>query len=285
MGPNVNSTGFKSYVASGTIAAFDRVKISSSSGGFNAVAAAGLGEPGIGIAQSSASSGDPVTVKLWTAPGTHQIKASKSISLGADVFCAASGKFTDSPTAAGDALGVAEQSASGDGAYIEMALRPQDGLQGGIVAAGTALTASSTQTALATHSIPANRLKAGSRIRFFAQAIATATNSTDTLTLRISLGGLANVVFATAAIDVANNDIGVITGEIVVRTAGASGTMVGAGLGSLGVPTTGTARGSSMASTTLDTTAANSLVLSGQWSTTDPGNSCRADIFSFEIID
>lgn len=291
MGPNNNDTGKKTYLAGGTIAVNDRVTISGSSGGFNTVIAAGVGDPGIGIAMDAASSGSPVTVRMWGHPGTHTGKASAAITLGAAIYPAAAGKFSPTAGTGGTIpMGVAEQSASGDGAYFEFN-RNATGVGAAaadsqaIVAAGTAHTNSTDEAILASHSIPANRLRDGTRIRIFAQVIATATNSTDTLTLKIRVGGVAGtVIFATAAIDVADNDIGVIVAEAVIRTDGASGTLVGAGIGSLGVPTTGTARGSSIGSTAIDTTAAQVVCVTGDWSVASASNSCRADIFNVDVI-
>jgi predicted RecA/RadA family phage recombinase len=150
------------------------------------------------------------------------------------------------------------------------------------VAAGTALTASSTKTILDSVGIPANALKAGDVIRVRAQVIATATNSTDTLAVTLDFGGA--VIATTGAVDVANNDIGWVDFDIVVRTAGASGTMVAAGVVALGVPGTVTAKPKSMASTALDTTVANTVAINGTWSTTDVGNSCRLDVLNVQIL-
>lgn len=150
------------------------------------------------------------------------------------------------------------------------------------VAAGTALTASSTKTTLDSVVIPANTLKAGDVIRVRAQVVATATNSTDTLTVTLDMGGTA--IATTGPVDVANGDIGYIDYDIVLRTVGASGTMVAAGSVALGVPGTVTAKPKFMASTAIDTTAALTLAVSGTWSTTDAGNSCRLDIMDVQLL-
>ncbi len=151
-------------------------------------------------------------------------------------------------------------------------------------AASSALTASSTETTFSTGTVtlPANNLGAGSVIRFRAQVIATATNSTDTLTVKVKIGS--TVIATTGAVDVANNDIAYIEGCLIVRTAGASGTAVATGVVGLGAEGTVTAKPFKLASTTLDTTAAQAVTVSGQWSTTSGSNSCRLDVFTVELF-
>lgn len=165
------------------------------------------------------------------------------------------------------------------------------GWQGGVVyrslAASTALTASSTETALDSYTIPANTLKAGSVIRVRFQGIATATNSTDTLTVKLYIGGLSGTAVLTGtATDATNNDI--VTGEalIVLRTIGASGTFVATASGNIVPAATRVAVPvfQITASTTLDTTAAVDLTIGYKWSTTSGSNSCRNDIFVVEIF-
>lgn len=152
-----------------------------------------------------------------------------------------------------------------------------------IVAASTAVTNTTTETAFdKAVNIPANTLKVGDVIRVRAQAIATATNSTDTLDLQLRLG--TTDILATGAVDVANNDIGYIDADIVIRTIGASGTMVAAGVVALGVPGTVTAKPKLMASTAIDTTAAISVNVSATWSVANAGNSCRLDVLDVQVI-
>lgn len=144
------------------------------------------------------------------------------------------------------------------------------------VAASAAVTNTTTETAFdKSYTIPANTLKAGDVIKIRAQVIATATNSTDTLTIKAKAGS--TVLAATAAVDVADNDIAVIDIYVVFRTVGASGTMVAFGFVSLGVAGTATARPVSLASTSVDTTAAIALTVTATWSVADAGNSCRLD--------
>lgn len=150
------------------------------------------------------------------------------------------------------------------------------------VAAGTALTASSTETTLLSATIPANKLRVGDVIRVRAQGIATATNSTDTLTPRLRLGTTiaGTAVSAIAATDVANSDIFYFDQEIVIRTIGASGTYVAAGVCAIAATGVAPALATILASTAIDTTVANTIYFTGQWSTTSASNSCRGDMLT-----
>lgn len=177
----------------------------------------------------------------------------------------------------------AAAAASGD-ATVAVRLYPYaDNARYVSVAASAAITNSSDETAFdKSVTIPANYLKAGDVIRVRLQAIATATNSTDTLTLKLKLGS--TVVAATAAVDVANNDIGYMDVDIVIRTIGASGTMVAAGVQGLGVEGTVTAKPVKLASTTVDTTAALTLSVTGTWSAVSSGDSVRLDVLDVQLI-
>lgn len=164
------------------------------------------------------------------------------------------------------------------------------GWQGGIVyrtvAASTALTASSTETALDSYTIPANTLKAGTVIRVRFQGIATATNSTDTLTVKLYLGGLSGTAILTGtATDATNNDT--VQGEamIQIRTIGATGTMIASASGNIVPAATRVAVPvyQITASTTIDTTAALDVTVGYKWSTTSGSNSCRNDMFVVEM--
>lgn len=164
------------------------------------------------------------------------------------------------------------------------------GWQGGVVyrtvAASTALTASSTETAVDSYTIPANTLKAGTVIKVRFQGIATATNSTDTLTVKLYIGGLAGTAVLTGtATDATNNDI--VTGEatFVIRTVGASGTFVAVASGNIVPAATRVAVPvfQITASTTIDTTATQDIAVGYKWSSTSGSNSCRNDIFVVEI--
>lgn len=148
-------------------------------------------------------------------------------------------------------------------------------------AASSAITATSTETAFSlSYTIPALTLVPGETIDIDWQGIATATNGTDTLRIRVYIGGTSGtLLFDHAAQDVANNDVFFGTYALIIRTVGASGTMVGRGFGKSVAAAEGTAtlKDDILASTTIDTTAAQQIVVSATWSSTNAGNSCRLD--------
>lgn len=153
-------------------------------------------------------------------------------------------------------------------------------------AASTAITASSAETAFSTnYTLPANTLRAGTVIKVRFQGIATATTSTDTLTIKLYIGGIAGTAILTSAsTDATNNDI--FAGEvyIIIRTIGASGTFVANGTFTTVEAASGTATRVDVikASTAIDTTVAQQLTASGTWSTNSGSDSCRMDIFVVE---
>lgn len=147
------------------------------------------------------------------------------------------------------------------------------------VAASAAVTNTVTETGFdKTHTILANTLKAGDVIRIRAQAIASATHSDATLTLKLYLNAVE--IVTTGAVNVADGDIGYVDVEICIRTIGASGTMVAAGVQALGVPGTVTAKPFLLASTAIDTTADQVVAVKATWSYANAGNSARLDLLT-----
>jgi alpha-D-ribose 1-methylphosphonate 5-phosphate C-P lyase len=165
------------------------------------------------------------------------------------------------------------------------------GWLGGVVYRNVAASAAHSNTLTEAlfdtqYSIPANTLKAGTVIKVRFQGIATATNATDTLTIKLYIGGLSGTAILTGtATDVANNDIFCGEATIVVRTVGASGTFVAYGSHSEVPAASGTATlvYEITASTTIDTTAAQVIGVGADWSVASASNSCRLDILVVEI--
>lgn len=251
------------------------------------VGVAGAQDLSIGVSRNDVFAAEaPVTVDFANLQGSVVMTAGAAITVNALVYGAAGGKVDDLDN--GNLEGVALAAASGDGSLIEVlpiSSKPIAALGPGfaaIVAASSALTGSSTETTLGTFAIAANSLNAGDVIRVRAQLIATATNSTDTLAMKLKIGSV--TVIAPTAVDVADGDIGYIECDIVVRTIGATGTLVAAGVQGLGVPGTVTAKPWLKPSTTLDTTAAMDITFTGTWSTTSGSNSCRLDILNVQIL-
>jgi len=167
-----------------------------------------------------------------------------------------------------------------------------NGWLGGVVYANTAASAAHTNTVTEAlfdkqYSIPANTLVAGSVVKIRFQGIATSTNSTDTLTIKLYIGGLTGTALLTGtATDVANDNIFCGEFTLVVRTAGASGTCVGFGSHATVPAAAGTASPvfGILASTTIDTTAAQVVGVGADWSVANAGNSARLDVMLVEIF-
>jgi hypothetical protein len=156
------------------------------------------------------------------------------------------------------------------------------------VAASTAVSNTATETEFdANYTLPANILQAGSLLRVRYQGIQTAQNSTNTLGIKLYIGGKAGTALQTisAAQGAANN---IFAGEfyLAVRTIGATGTFVGWGnytavpaASASATMVTGIA-----ASTTIDTTATQKLAVAATWSAASASNSVRLDYFTVEML-
>lgn len=148
-------------------------------------------------------------------------------------------------------------------------------------AASAAVTNTVAETAFdKTYVQPANTLRAGDVLKIRLLVRATSTNSTDTLNVKLKIG--TTVLAATGAVDVANDDCAYIDVDVVIRTIGATGTLVAMGQTSLGVLGTATFRPAHLASTAVDTTAAQTISATATWSVANAGNSCRLEILSVE---
>lgn len=273
-----NSTGFKAYSNSAQLNAYRRVILVA-----GVLAYAGAAEAGLGtINVRTETTDESGTVQHWNTPGTRFMIASGAIADQANVYAAASGKVSATGTVLiGRNVGGA---ATADGDQIEVLPAVGPGaIASAAVAASAAVTNTTTETAFdQSFTFDANTLKVGDIIRIRAQAIATATNSTDTLNLKLKIGS--TIIAATGAVDVANNDIGYIDVDLVVRTVGASGTFVAAGVVALGAAGTVTTKATNLASTTIDTTATQQVTVTATWSVASASNSCRLDVLNVQKL-
>lgn len=154
-------------------------------------------------------------------------------------------------------------------------------------AASSAISNTTTETAFDTScTFPKNSLAAGQVIKIKWQGIATSTNSTDTLAIKVYIGGITGtLLFTHAATDVANNNVFMGEYGLIVRTVGASGTVVGFGTGKSVPAAEGTAtyKDDILASTTIDTTAVQQVAVSATWSVASASNSVRLDFLTVEV--
>lgn len=139
--------------------------------------------------------------------------------------------------------------------------------------------------------LPANQLDVGMVLRMTAFGVFSNT-ATPTLLLGFYYGGVAGVALgATGAITTttaASNWLWRIEYEGRVRSVGASGTIMGAGMSLLGTALTtdqtNTIPGTALATVTVDTTTAKSLTVGAQWGTASASNTLTCHHFSVELI-
>ncbi len=152
-----------------------------------------------------------------------------------------------------------------------------------LLAAGTALTNSTTETVLGSYEIPANGLQAGKVYTLSGAVVATATNSTDTLRIRVRVGPTTltgTVVADSGAVDVANGDVVAWSLTATVRNTGGTSVVIVSGFCSApGAEGTATAR-VAFESLSIDSAVAQKIEATGVWSVANAGNSCRCDAFT-----
>lgn len=155
-------------------------------------------------------------------------------------------------------------------------------------AASTAISNTASETAFDKYyTIPANMLQVGSLLRIRYQGIQTAQNSTNTLALKLYLGGLTGTALQSiAAAQGAQNNIFAGEAYVAIRTIGASGTFVAWGQYTAVPAASASATNvvSITASTTIDTTASQDIKVSATWSAASSSNSVRLDYLSVEAL-
>ena len=138
-----------------------------------------------------------------------------------------------------------------------------------------------------TFAIPANTLKPGSIIKGRISVWVEDNNSTDTLTLILRLtpaGGSAVAIVTISAVDVADDDCGYIDFSIMIRTAGASGTMVAHGMTALGAFETAAMTPFLMKSTAIDTTKVQTVSVNADWSVAHADNECELALLEVTVV-
>jgi hypothetical protein len=107
----------KTFIADEAIAINLRVKLDSD----GRVTVAGLTDKEIGTAVTPAfAAGEPVTVRLRTAAGTHKMVAIEALAVGAVLYTETGGKVQDTAQATSFQIGIALEPAFADGDVIEV---------------------------------------------------------------------------------------------------------------------------------------------------------------------
>ena len=112
-----DDTGFKAFAADGAIALYSRVNLNSD----GTIGEAGLAERCIGTLQTTAAlaAGDVVSVKLYTASGTHKVRAKEACSAGAILYTETGGEVQDTDQATALVWGTALEAATAEDDIIE----------------------------------------------------------------------------------------------------------------------------------------------------------------------
>lgn len=155
------------------------------------------------------------------------------------------------------------------------------GRQGAMTAAVAALgTNYSSEAVMSTITIPASSLEAGSILTFHVRGIVTAAAGNDTLRVRVRLGGLTGTVIGDSgtALDVTTADAHKLTGTVVIRTIGASGTGYGDATSVLASQTENTVA----AITGINCNSALTVVLTAVWALS--GGALASDTYTANIF-
>lgn len=145
-------------------------------------------------------------------------------------------------------------------------------------AAGTAVTNTTTETAVASYTIPANSLKAGNVLKFRAACFTTGSNGTDTLLYKVYLGSTA--IATLTAVDQANGDVAIFDGELNAYAQASSTTVVSSVVSNDADATGQAARAFAAATASVDTTADIVLSIKATWSAAHASNSCYCGQFN-----
>lgn len=147
-------------------------------------------------------------------------------------------------------------------------------------AVGAALTNTTTETVLASTEIAAKSLQVGQVYNLKAAVKATATNSTDTLEVKVRVGPttLTGTVVATSgAVDAANDNVVVLDLSFYVRSVSSTSAVIAFGVCStLGAEATATAR-AAFEQLSISNAVAQKFEITGTWSAASASDSCRAE--------
>jgi hypothetical protein len=113
------NAGYRTFIAGEALPAHRHVKIDTNvASSPPTIVFADAGDQGVGFTETAAASGATVAVRLTTAPGTVEVEAAETWTLGAVLYSANDGKVAD--TSAGTAIGQAMEACTNAGDIIEM---------------------------------------------------------------------------------------------------------------------------------------------------------------------
>ena len=155
-----------------------------------------------------------------------------------------------------------------------------------ITTPSTVITNVGTETAFSngSYTIPANFLQVGDVLHIRAKAFLIAENSTNTHRVRLYFGATPTTIADSTAIQMAANDYVIIDAYITIRTITASGTFIADGFVEYTISGTATTAPFTIASTTVDSTVSETIVVKSLASATSTGNQIRLDEFRIDLI-
>ena len=212
--------------------------------------------------------------------------AGTAITAGANVYWNVAAQQASTLSYGNVPLGICVKAAADADTTVRVAI-PAETRNKEMVYSAEAVSSNVTNTVAETDfdkqvTIPANSLNVGDVIRVRLGALAPSTNSTDTLTIKLKIGS--TVIISTGAVDVANSDVGYIEADMVIRSIGAGGTLAGAGTQALGTPGTVASKPFVLTSTAIDTTVAQAVKASAQWSVANAGNVARLEVLDVQVF-
>jgi len=240
------------------------------------------GEMPLGPNRAYAADGDETGIELLANKcGTVKCVASAAISSArVPVYTADDGKVSTTNT--GICVGLALNTASGDGSIVEVLPMLKRVPYVNTAADSVKGASSTTETDCGiTFDLPASELMAGSLIRIKAAGIVTDQDSTPQCTVKLYLGteAIATAVVAAAA----DNDECLILADVVVRSLGATGKLIGA-VG-WAFDAAGTAVGTRIkAEASEDTTSGLTVKCTVQFDASHADNKFRLDILEVEHL-
>jgi len=117
-----NDSGFRTFTADEAIELYSRVKLDAD----GKVTKAGLANLGIGTVQTAAAlaAGDEVSVKLYSAAGTHKMRCKEAVDVGDPVFTDAAGEIQDTSTSTAFQIGFALETTTAEDDICEVVFVP-----------------------------------------------------------------------------------------------------------------------------------------------------------------
>lgn len=226
-----------------------------------------------GVAMGDAEIGEEFTIQRGGRYKTFPCSLGADVAQGQWLRLNASNVLTDSNTSGGLIAAVVVTAGLAADTTVDVVLcdelDPHDLVFK--AAAGSAVVGTAAKTVLQTVTIPANALRAGDVVEADGAAEATSTTGTETALIEQYIGGASGLLMATTgAVDVANADMASVQGKAFVNAIGAAAasSIRSQGVGGWTTASANAKANAKKAVTTIDTTAAVTVVTTQTCSST-----------------